>query len=86
MSTVSFDADAIDDLIERVDAEELHALLGGALSELPLNQRDAVVGRISGGLEYADLAGSLGASEEAMRARVSRGLRALRIRISGGRP
>jgi RNA polymerase sigma factor (sigma-70 family) len=86
MSTVSFDADAIDDLIERVDAEELRALLGGALSELPLNQRDAVVGRISGGLEYGELAGSLGASEEAMRARVSRGLRALRIRISGGRP
>ena len=86
MSTVSFDAEAIDDLIERVDAEELRGLLGGALGELPRSQRDAVVGRIAGGLEYGELAESLGASEVAMRARVSRGLRALRIRMSGGRP
>lgn len=81
IATVSFDAQAIEKLIERVDAEELRTALG----ELPVDQRDAVIGRIAGGLEYAELAGRFGASEEAVRARVCRGLRALRLRLSGGR-
>ena len=82
MATVRFNARAIDELIDRVDEDELRA----ALNELPDDQRDAVVGRVAGGLEYAELAGRFGASEEAVRARVSRGLRALRLRLSGGRP
>jgi len=81
MAAVPFDAPAIDELIERVEAEELR----GALAELPVDQRDAVLGRVAGELEYAELAGRFGASEEAVRARVSRGLRALRLRLSGGR-
>jgi RNA polymerase sigma-70 factor, ECF subfamily len=81
IATVRFEAEAVDELIERVDAEELRAALG----ELPVEQRGAVVGRVAGGLEYAELAGRFGASEEAVRARVSRGLRALRLRLSGGR-
>jgi RNA polymerase sigma factor (sigma-70 family) len=81
IATVHFEAEAIDELIERVEAEELRAALG----ELPFDQRDAVVGRVAGELEYAELAGRFGASEEAVRARVSRGLRALRLRLSGGR-
>jgi len=81
MAAVRYDAQAIDELIERVEADELRAALG----ELPVDQRDAVVGRVAGGLEYAELAGRFGASEEAVRARVSRGLRGLRLRLSGGR-
>jgi RNA polymerase sigma factor (sigma-70 family) len=81
MATVRFDVQAIDELIERVDAEELRT----ALDALPFDQREAVVGRVAGGLEYAELAGRFGTSEEAVRARVSRGLRALRLRLSGGR-
>lgn len=80
MGSVGFDANAIDELIARVDAEELHALLAAALDELPAEQREAVVGRVAAGLDYSRLAGGLGVSEEAPRARVSRGLRALRFR------
>jgi RNA polymerase sigma factor (sigma-70 family) len=86
MAPVPFDAQAIDELIERVDAAELRALLDEALDELPADQRNAVVGRVTAELDYAELAGTLGASENAVRARVSRGLRALRVRLSGGRP
>jgi RNA polymerase sigma factor (sigma-70 family) len=81
IGTVRFDAEAIDELIDRLDADELRT----ALEALPVDQRQAVVGRVAG-LEYAELAGRFGASEEAVRARVSRGLRALRLRLSGGRP
>jgi len=75
----------VDDLIARVDVEELRAALGEALDALPAEQRKAVVGRVVLGREYAALTeGSSG--ESAIRARVSRGLRALRVRLSGGRP
>jgi DNA-directed RNA polymerase specialized sigma24 family protein len=69
----------------RVDAEELRSVLGHALEALPAEQRVAVVGRVVLDRDYAGLAdGSV--DETAIRARVSRGLRALRIRLSGGRP
>jgi RNA polymerase sigma factor (sigma-70 family) len=84
--TVPFDAHAIDELIARIDADELGEPLSAALEELPAEQREAVVGRVADGLDYAVLADALGASEAALRARVSRGLRALRVRLSGGRP
>jgi len=48
-------------------------------------QRDAVVGRVVLDRDYAGLADD-SVDETAIRARVSRGLRALRIRLSGGRP
>jgi DNA-directed RNA polymerase specialized sigma24 family protein len=58
-------------------------VLGEALDALPAEQRNAVVGRVVLGREYAALTeGS--ADESAIRARVSRGLRALRVRLSGG--
>ena len=85
IATVVHDDQAVDDLIARVDAAELRSLLGQALDELPADQRDAVVGRVVLDREYAGLAdGSV--DETAIRARVSRGLRALRIRLSGGGP
>lgn len=85
IATIGYDDQAIDDLIARVDAEELRSVLGHALEALPAEQRDAVVGRVVLDRDYAGLAdGSV--DETAIRARVSRGLRALRIRLSGGRP
>jgi len=85
MAKVAYDDHAIEDLIARVDAEELRSALGHALEELPAEQRDAVVRRVVLDRDYAGLAGD-SVDETAMRARVSRGLRALRIRLSGGRP
>jgi RNA polymerase sigma factor (sigma-70 family) len=85
IATVAYDDQAIDDLIARVDADELRGVLGHALEALPAEQRDAVVGRVVLDRDYARLAGDL-VDETAIRARVSRGLRALRIRLSGGRP
>ena len=85
IATIAFDDQAIDDLIARVDAEELRDVLGRALEGLPAEQRDAVVGRVVLDRDYAGLAGD-SVDQTAIRARVSRGLRALRIRLSGGRP
>ena len=83
---VDYDAAAVDELIARVDAEDLREPLALALGELPADQRGAVIGRVGLGLGYERLAEASGTTEEALRARVSRGLRALRIRLSGGRP
>ena len=77
---------AIDELIARVDAEALQEPLGLALQSLPPEQLEAVMGRVVLGHEYPSLAASSGVSEQALRARVSRGLRTLRIRLSGGKP
>jgi RNA polymerase sigma-70 factor (ECF subfamily) len=58
ISVAPYEEHAVDELISRVDAEQLRA----------------------------ELAGSSRAGGQALRARVSRGLRALRVRLSGGRP
>jgi DNA-directed RNA polymerase specialized sigma24 family protein len=84
IASVAYD-EAIDELLAKLDAEERHDELGAALGELPLEQRDAVVRRVVLERDYRRLAGA-SAKESAVRARVSRGLRALRIRLSGGRP
>jgi RNA polymerase sigma-70 factor (ECF subfamily) len=86
MATVALDTESLDELIERVDAVELRESLATALAELPREQREAVIARIAGGLEYAKLAEAGGVGEAAIRARVSRGLRSLRLRMSGGKP
>jgi RNA polymerase sigma factor (sigma-70 family) len=86
ISSATYDEHVVDDLIARVDAEELRNELGAALEDLPQVQREALVGHVLVGRDYSGLAGRTGASEEALRARVSRGLRALRLRLSGGRP
>jgi RNA polymerase sigma factor (sigma-70 family) len=62
---------------------ELRAAVAGALAELAAEQRDAVRLRIVEELDYADVAGRLGISEQAARARVSRGLRALAAALDG---
>jgi RNA polymerase sigma factor (sigma-70 family) len=76
---------AVDELIARVDARNLRDALAAGLDELPPDQRQAVLGRVTLDLDYDRLAEFVGTSEDALRARVSRGLCALRIRFSGGR-
>ena len=78
--------DALDELVERLEAEQLAAPLQRAVTALPREQRQALAGRVGLGLSYRELAGATGASEQVLRARVARGLRTLRIRLSGGRP
>jgi RNA polymerase sigma factor (sigma-70 family) len=85
IASVAYDEQAVDELIARLDAKELHEALSEALDALPARQREAVVGRVVLGRNYRQLA-ERSTNEGAMRARVSRGLRALRVRLSGGRP
>jgi RNA polymerase sigma factor (sigma-70 family) len=56
--------------------------LADALGQLPEEQRRAVELRVVGELAYAEVAQSLGVSEETARARVSRGLRTLRKQLA----
>jgi RNA polymerase sigma-70 factor (ECF subfamily) len=86
IAAAPYDEQAVDELIERVDATELRESLADALGGLPRQQREAVVDHVLRGHDYAQLAGHTGLNEQALRARVSRGLRALRLRLSGGRP
>jgi RNA polymerase sigma-70 factor, ECF subfamily len=65
---------------------ELRDALTQALSEMPASQRDALKLRVVDGLSYAELAQTLGTSEQTVRARVSRGLRALSATLGADRP
>lgn len=75
-----------DDLIDRLDAAKLAGSLEGALDALPPAYRHAVSGRVTEELSYRELAAAQGTSEQVVRARVSRGLRAMRVRLSGVKP
>jgi RNA polymerase sigma factor (sigma-70 family) len=60
-----------------IDFAEVGRLVRDALGALDPDQRQAVVYRVIDALSYDEVATRLGCSEEAARARVSRGLRAL---------
>ncbi len=62
---------------ERAGLAELRAALGVELARLSLEQREALRLRVVEERSYAEVALVLGVSEQAVRARVSRGLRAL---------
>jgi RNA polymerase sigma-70 factor, ECF subfamily len=68
------DVAAID---ERAGLGELRAALGVELARLSSEQREALRLRVVEERSYAEVALVLGVSEQAVRARVSRGLRAL---------
>jgi RNA polymerase sigma factor (sigma-70 family) len=74
------------DDLERVEAlidfAEVGRRVHAALAMLAVDQREAVVLRVVDGLSYSDIAGRLGWSEQTVRARVSRGLRDLAIRLA----
>ncbi len=64
--------------VERAaDLPSLRATVRTALRALPTDQAYAVTARVVDAREYADLAGELNVSEQVVRARVSRGLRAM---------
>ena len=71
--------------IERLDAERAARPLREGLNGLPREQREALAGRVAGELSYGQLAAATGVSEQVLRARVARGLRTLRERLTGGR-
>ena len=71
--------DAIVEEIERLVDE--HGDVTQALDDLPVDQREAVRGRVLEDRSYQELAVSLQCSESVVRQRVSRGLRGLRARL-----
>lgn len=76
--------DLTDEMLERVEAvadAEL-AQVDAALAALPDDQRDAVHARIVEDHDYDEIAAAQSISEPAARQRVSRGLAALRARMS----
>ena len=76
--------------IERIEelagVAQLAGELADAMQALPEEQRRAVELRIVDECGYADVAGMLGVSEQTARARVSRGLRALSLRLREPEP
>ena len=73
------DAERIEALI---DFAEVGRRVRAAMAELTADQREAVNLRVVEGLSYRHVAARLGCSEETARARVSRGLRELGLRIA----
>lgn len=84
-STIPYDADALDDLLDRIAAGELADALRSAVDGLPPEQQEALAGRVEEGLTYRQLSQATGTSEQLLRARVARGLRTLRLRLVGGK-
>jgi RNA polymerase sigma-70 factor (ECF subfamily) len=68
---------------ERITAGSLAPLLRRALRALPLEQRRALELRVVQQLDYEEVAGALGCSQNAARLRVSRALRALGLKLGG---
>lgn len=60
-----------------IDFAEVGRLVRSALAELPADQRQAVVCRVTNQMSYAEIAEHFGCSQDVARARVSRGLRQL---------
>ena len=68
---------------ERMTAVSLAPLLRRAVRALPLEQRRALELRVVQQLDYDEVAGALGCSQNAARLRVSRALRALGLKLGG---
>jgi RNA polymerase sigma factor (sigma-70 family) len=74
------DFEAVD---ERMFATSLAPMLRHAVRALPREQQRALELRVVQQLDYEEVAGALGCSQNAARLRVSRGLRALTLSIRG---
>jgi RNA polymerase sigma-70 factor (ECF subfamily) len=68
---------------ERISAHALGPALRLAMRALPAEQRRALELRVIEQLDYDEVAGRLGCSQNAARLRVSRGLRALTVSMQG---
>lgn len=79
-----------DEALERVealaDAARGSAALNEMLDALPAKQRQAVLSHVIEDRAYEEIAGELRCSEAVVRQRVSRGLRALRMKLSEESP
>jgi len=78
----TFNDGELERLEELAGLDGLRAQVGQALADLPDQQREAVRLRIVQELPYDEVADRLCVSEPAARARVSRGLRALRLAVA----
>jgi RNA polymerase sigma factor (sigma-70 family) len=77
--------DGTSEVAARADARRLQPRLRLALRRLTPEQRSAVTARVIDELDYPEIASVTGASEETVRRRVSRGLRAMHTFLEGGR-
>jgi RNA polymerase sigma-70 factor (ECF subfamily) len=77
--------DEADAVAVRADARTLRPRLRLALRRLSPEQRAAVTARVIHELDYPEIANATGASEQTVRRRVSRGLRAMQTFLEGGR-
>lgn len=77
------DADRRAEVEELADLAGLRSVLRAELRRVPGSQRDALWLRVVEGCSYAEVAKRLEISEQAARARVSRGLRSLAIALGG---
>jgi RNA polymerase sigma-70 factor, ECF subfamily len=76
--------DESDEATARIDATRLQGRLRRGLARLPDDQRDAITAHVVEERGYPEIAATTGATEEAIRSRVSRGLRALHTFLEGG--
>jgi RNA polymerase sigma-70 factor (ECF subfamily) len=82
MPLTDYEPEEYEDADERLDAEALAAEIAGALGQVPTDLRETLCLRVVQGLDYAEVARATGVSEANARMRVTRGLRALRARLS----
>lgn len=83
LSTPALDDAEIARIEELAELGTLRAAVADALDDLSPEQREAVRLRVVAELDYPAIAHRLGISEQAVRARVSRGLRALGTALEG---
>lgn len=79
-------ADESSEALSRVEASQLSPQLRLAFARLPREQQAAVAARVVDELDYRQIAAVTGTSEQTIRGRVSRGLRAMHIFLQGGAP
>ncbi len=72
-------------VVDRLEAARLRGKLRLALVNLPEEQRRAVAARVVDELDYSEIAAAADTSEQTVRQRVSRGLRAMQTFLEGGK-
>jgi RNA polymerase sigma factor (sigma-70 family) len=83
MPTAWAECEEYDAVDERMEASSLAPLLRVAVRALPAEQQKALELRIVQQLDYEEVAGALGCTQNAARLRVSRALRALGLKLRG---
>ena len=81
---IAIEPDESVESLARLDANRQQARLRLALEQLPAEQRAAVTARVVEEHDYPEIARASGATQETVRSRVSRGLRAMQAFLPGG--